>query len=68
MINKHYLTAWTEKTKRYRKRGKDKGSDSSVVVEFKAHAVVDFVGLESDVVLINGVPLLDPDLVGSVPV
>nr|ACU13964.1 unknown [Glycine max] len=36
-----------------------------VVVEFETHAVVDLVILESDVILVYGVPLLDADLVGS---
>lgn len=38
---------------------------SLVVVEFETHAVVDLVILESDVILVDGVPLLDADLVGS---
>ncbi len=33
-----------------------------VVVQFESHAVVNFVVLERDVVLVNGVPLLDSDL------
>lgn len=36
-----------------------------VVVEFETHAVMDLVILESDVILVYGVPLLDADLVGS---
>lgn len=37
------------------------------VIEFKAHAVVNLVVLESDVVLVDVVPLLNPNLVGSSP-
>ncbi|KAH1208399.1 hypothetical protein GmHk_15G043220 [Glycine max] len=33
--------------------------------KFETHAVVDLVILESDVILVYGVPLLDADLVGS---
>ena len=36
-----------------------------VVVELEAHAVVDLVVLEGDVVLVDSVPLLDADLVRS---
>lgn len=35
-----------------------------VVVELEAHAVVDLVVAEGDVVLVDGVPLLDADLLG----
>jgi len=38
-----------------------------VVVELEAHAVVNLVVLEGDVVLVGVVPLLDPDLVGPRP-
>lgn len=37
------------------------------VIEFEAHAVVNLVVLESDVVLVDVVPLLNPNLVGSSP-
>ena len=36
-----------------------------VVVEFEAHAVVDLVVAEGDVVLVDVVPLLDADLIGA---
>ncbi len=36
-----------------------------VVVKLETHAVVDLVILESDVILVDGVPLLDPNLVCS---
>ena len=36
----------------------------SVVVELETHAVVDLVVLESDVVFVDVVPLLDPNLLG----
>lgn len=35
-----------------------------VVVELEAHAVVDLVVLKGDMVFVDVVPLLDPDLVG----
>ena len=35
-----------------------------VVVQLQAHAVVDLVVLERDVIFKNGVPLLDADLLG----
>ena len=38
-----------------------------VVVQLEAHAVVDLVVLELDVVLEDGVPLLDADLLRAVP-
>ncbi|KAK3408751.1 hypothetical protein EUGRSUZ_J00925 [Eucalyptus grandis] len=41
------------------------GEGKSVVVELEAHAVVDLVVLEGDVVLVDVVPLLDSDLVGA---
>ena len=36
----------------------------SIVVELKAHAIMNLVIPEGDVVLVNGVPLLDSDLFG----
>ena len=36
-----------------------------VVVELEAHAVMDLVVPEGDVVLLDGIPLLDADLVGA---
>ena len=36
-----------------------------VVVELQAHAVVDLVVLQRDVVLVDGIPLLDPQLLGA---
>jgi hypothetical protein len=36
----------------------------SVVVELQAHAVVDFIVGQRDVVLVYGVPFLNPDLLG----
>lgn len=45
-------------------RGKDLGL---VVVELETHAVVDLVVLEGDVILVDVVPLLDPDLLSSGP-
>ena len=38
--------------------------DGLVVVELEAHAIVDLVILEGDMILVDGVPLLDADLVG----
>ncbi|KAD5961943.1 hypothetical protein E3N88_13416 [Mikania micrantha] len=37
----------------------------SVVVKFKAHAIVNLVVLEGDMILVYVVPLLDPDLVST---
>lgn len=36
----------------------------SIVVELEAHAIMNLVILEGDVVLVDGVPLLNPDLLG----
>lgn len=43
----------------------ENSSGPLVVVELEAHAVMDFIVLEGDVVLVDVVPLLDPNLVGS---
>ena len=40
------------------------GNLTLVVVELEAHAIVNLVILESDVVFVDVVPLLDPNLVG----
>jgi len=58
----------TDLRKSKRKFGKEREEEdtrSLVVVEFETHAIVDLVILQSDVILVDGVPLLDADLVGS---
>ncbi|KAK9985520.1 hypothetical protein SO802_030471 [Lithocarpus litseifolius] len=40
------------------------GNLTLVVVKLEAHAIVNLVVIESDVVLVDVVPLLDPNLVG----
>lgn len=51
-----------------RKENTDEWSESDlIVVEFEAHAVVDFVVLESNMILVDIVPLLNPNLLGSSP-
>lgn len=59
-------------TKEWRKRERERekkipeGSEL-VVVELEAHAVMDLVVFEGDMVLVDVVPFLDPDLVSSRP-
>ena len=38
-----------------------------IVVEFKAHAIVDFVIPQSNMILVDIVPFLNPNLLGSSP-
>ncbi|GLT70135.1 hypothetical protein SLA2020_422320 [Shorea laevis] len=39
----------------------------SIVIKFETHSVVDLVVLEGDVILVDVVPLLDPDLLRPCP-
>jgi hypothetical protein len=46
----------------YDKADKKKLEFSSVVVEFEAHAIVNLIVFECDVILIYRIPFLDPDI------